>query len=73
MLSTNVFNIFRAFSCCLFSSLSFAVQPDNLKCCIVCGTVYEDIHNKDFLGSIARVGYRIPIQDFCLVLHSLEC
>ena len=33
---------------------------------------YGDMHLKD-LGSIARVGYCIPVPDFYLVLHSLRC
>ena len=28
---------------------------------VVCGTVYGDMHLKDLLGSIARVGYSIPV------------
>ena len=28
---------------------------------------------KDLLGSIARVGYCIPVLDFYLVLHGLSC
>ena len=39
------------------------MQPDCLKGRIVCGTVYGDMHLKDLLGSIARVGYCIPVQD----------
>ena len=38
---------------------------------IVCGLVYGDMHLKDLLGSIARVGYCIPILDLYLVLHGL--
>ena len=30
-------------------------------------------HLKDHLGSIARVGYCIPVPDFYLVLHGLRC
>ena len=40
---------------------------------VVCGTVYGDMHLKDLLRSIVRVGYRIPVPDFCLVLHGLRC
>ena len=36
---------------------------------VVCGTVYWDMHFKDLLGSIARVGYCIPVPDFYIVLH----
>ena len=32
------------------------VQPDCLKGRVVCGTIYEDMHLKELLGSIARVG-----------------
>ena len=28
---------------------------------------------KDLLGSFVRVGYRIPVPDFYLVLHGLRC
>ena len=28
---------------------------------------------KDILGSIVRVGYHIPVQDFYLVIHGLRC
>ena len=37
------------------------------------GTVYGDMYLKDFLGSIARVGYYILVLDFYLVLHDLQC
>ena len=40
---------------------------------VVCGTVYGDMHLKDLLGSIARVGYCILLPDFYLVLHGLHC
>ena len=56
----------------LRSGWSLAVQPDCLKR-VVCGTVYGDMDLKDILGSIVRVGYRIPIPDFYLVLHDLCC
>ena len=49
------------------------VQPDCLKGRVVCGTVYEDMHLKDLLGSITRVGYCISVLDFYLVLNSLFC
>ena len=41
----------------------------------VCGTVYGDMLYKDLLGSIARVGLRIPFPDFYLAicLHGLWC
>ena len=51
----------------------FGVQPDCLKGRVVFGTVYGDMHLKDLLGSIARVGYCIPVPDFYLVLHGLSC
>ena len=49
------------------------MQPDSLKGCALCncGTVYGDMHLKDLLGSIARVGYCIPASDFYLLLHGL--
>ena len=28
---------------------------------------------KNLLGSFVRVGYRIPVPDFSLVLHGLRC
>ena len=40
---------------------------------VVCGTVYGDMLLKDLLGSFVRVGYRIPVPDFYLVLHGLNC
>ena len=43
---------------------SLAVQPDCLKSRVVCGSVYGDIHLKDLLGSIVRVGYCIPVPNF---------
>ena len=43
---------------------SLAVQPDCLKGRVVCGTVYGDMHLKDLLGSIVRVGYCIPVPEF---------
>ena len=52
---------------------SLTVQHDCLKGRVVCGTVYEDMHLKDLLGSFVRVGYHIPVLDFYLVLHSLRC
>ena len=52
---------------------SLAVQPDCLKGRVVCGTVYGEMPLKDLLGSFVRVGYRIPIPDFYLVLHGLRC
>ena len=52
---------------------SLVVQPDCLKGLVVCGTVYCDMHFKDILGSIVRVGYRIPVLHFYLVLHGPRC
>ena len=40
---------------------------------VVCGTVYGEMHLKDLLGSFVRVGYRILVPDFYLVLHGLCC
>ena len=42
-----------------------AVQPDCGKERVMCGTVYEDMHSKDILGLITRVGYCIPALDAC--------
>ena len=39
----------------------------------MCGTVYGDMHLKDLLRSIARVGCCIPVPNFCLVVHGLRC
>ena len=36
-------------------------------------TVYGEMHLKDLLGPFVRVGYRIPVPDFYLVLHGLRC
>ena len=52
---------------------SLTVQLDCLKGFVVCGTVYGDMLLKDLLGSIVRVGYRIPVPDFYLVLHGPRC
>ena len=49
------------------------LQPNCLKGRVVCGTVDGGIHLKDLLGSFVRVGYRIPVPDFYLVLHGLRC
>ena len=49
------------------------VQPDCLKGWVMYGTVYGDMHLKNLLGSIVRVGYHIPVPDFYLVLHGLRC
>ena len=38
---------------------------------LMCETVNWDMHFKDLLGSIARVGYCIPVPDLFLVLHDL--
>ena len=35
--------------------------------------VYGEMHLKDLLGSFVRVGYRIPVPYFYLVLHGLRC
>ena len=50
---------------------SLIVQLECLYGRVVCGTVYGDMHFKDLLGSIARVGNCIPVPDFFLVLHGL--
>ena len=52
---------------------SLTVQPDCHEGRLVCGIVYGDMHFKDLLGSISRVWYRIPVPDFYLVLHGLQC
>ena len=49
--------------------LEFDRQPDYINSWEVFGTVYVDMHYKDLLGSIERVGYHISVPDFCLVLH----
>ena len=48
---------------------NLTVQPDCLKGQVVCGTVYGEMHLKDPLGSITRVGFCIPVPDFYLVIH----
>ena len=52
---------------------SVAVQSDCVKGWVVCGNLFDDTHFKYHLGPIARVGYRIPVPDFHLVLHCLRC
>ena len=52
---------------------SLAVQPNCLKGWGVCGTVYGEMHLKDLLESFVRIGYRILVPDFYLVLHGLRC
>ena len=37
------------------------VRPDCEKGRVLCGAVYGDMHYKDLLGSIARVGCCIPV------------
>ena len=49
---------------------SLTVQPNYLNGWLACGTVYGDMHCKDPLGSIVRVGYCFPVPDFYLVLQS---
>ena len=46
---------------------------DHHKGQVVCGTVYGDIHYNDLLVTIERVGHRIPVLDFYVVLHGLRC
>ena len=60
----------------LFGTQPFGKEFDSADCLkglVVCGTVYGDMHLKDLCGSIARVGYCIPVPDFYLVLHDLRC
>ena len=49
------------------------MPPNCLNGRVVCGTVNREMHLKDLLGSFVRVGYRIPVPDFYLVLHGLRC
>ena len=46
---------------------SLAVQPDFI------GNINGDMHFKDVMGSIARVGYCIPVPHFYLVVHYIRC
>ena len=39
----------------------------------MCVYMYGEMHLKYLLGSFVRVGYRIPVPDFYLVLHGLCC
>ena len=39
----------------------------------MCGTIYGDMHLKDLLGSIIRIGYCVLVPDFYLVLHVFRC
>ena len=43
------------------NALGYEFGNDCLKGRVVCGTVYGDMHLKDLLGSIVRVGYCIPV------------
>ena len=45
--------------CMAYNALGWnlAVQPDCLKGQVACGTVYGNMHLKDLLGSIVRVGF----------------
>ena len=45
--------------CMTYNALGWnlAVQPDCLKGQVACGTVYGNMHLKDLLGSIVRVGF----------------
>ena len=54
-----------------YKGRSLTVQPDLVKGRIVCVIVYGDKRYKDILGSMARVGYCIPVPDFYLVLRDL--
>ena len=47
---------------------SLTVQPEFLKCRVLCGTVYGVLDYKVLLGSIARVRNCIPVPDLYLVL-----
>ena len=49
-------NCFPAWHADIRLCRSLTMQPDCLKGQVVCGTVYGDMHLKDLLGSIARVG-----------------
>ena len=53
--------------------LEFGSAAQCLKDRVVCGTVYGEMHLKDLMGSFVRVGYRIPVPDFYLVLYGLHC
>ena len=46
------------------------MKSDCIKGRAVCETVFGDMHYKDLLGSIAIVGYFVPVPDFYLVLHA---
>ena len=43
------------------NALGYEFGNDCLKGRVVCGTVDGDMHLKDLLGSIVRVGYCIPV------------
>ena len=51
---------------------SLPVQTDCLKGRVVFGPIYGNVHLKDLLRSIARVGYCIPVPDFYPMLHGLQ-
>ena len=42
-------------------------------CPSVCLFGTGDMYLKELLGSNARVGYCIPVLDFCLVFHGIRC
>ena len=68
ILSTNCLPAWHA----MRKGWSLAVRPNCLKGRVACGTVYGEMHLKDLLESFVRVGYRIAVPDFYLVLHGLR-
>ena len=63
--------------CVRYLGRSLSVQPDCVKGRVLCGPLFGDMHYndllKDLLGSMVGVGYCIPILNFNLVLHGLQC
>ena len=53
--------------------MGLPAQPDYAKGRVVCETVFRDLHYKDILGKITRIGYCIPVKDFYVVLYGLQC
>ena len=78
--------IYTYIHACMLACMHASIHPSIHTCIHACmhacmqtyihtyiHTVYGEMHLKDLLGSFLRVGYRIPVPDFYLVLHGLRC